>query len=112
MPLRDHFRPPLDDRHSWDEIHGQWPAMIVLQLFDLLPAGYEAAPKVHLGSFCEIDIATFEGEDAGARQRQHLDTAEQPSQRRRSRRWRSRPICRRRTNMKCAFTTCGAVAAW
>jgi hypothetical protein len=25
MPLRDHFRPPLDDVHSWDELHGGWP---------------------------------------------------------------------------------------
>jgi uncharacterized protein DUF4058 len=60
MPLHDHFRPPLDDRHSWEEIHGQWPAMIVQQLFPLLPDGYEAAPHIHLGSFFEIDIAAFE----------------------------------------------------
>jgi hypothetical protein len=25
MPLRDHFRSPLDDLHSWDELHGGWP---------------------------------------------------------------------------------------
>ena len=31
MPLRDHFRPPLDDIASWEELHGQWPAMIVQQ---------------------------------------------------------------------------------
>lgn len=29
MPLRDHFRPPLDDRHSWDGRYGGWPAVIV-----------------------------------------------------------------------------------
>ena len=29
MPLRDHFRPPLDDFMSWEGFHGQWPAMIV-----------------------------------------------------------------------------------
>ncbi|MBW3543052.1 MAG: hypothetical protein KY476_22565 [Planctomycetes bacterium] len=28
MPLRDHFRSPLDDVHSWDELHGGWPMMI------------------------------------------------------------------------------------
>ena len=22
MPLRDHFRPPVEKRHSWDELHG------------------------------------------------------------------------------------------
>ena len=27
MPLRDHFRPRLDDVHSWDELHGGWPMM-------------------------------------------------------------------------------------
>ena len=32
MPLRDHFRPPLDDIASWEELHGQWPAMIVMAL--------------------------------------------------------------------------------
>ena len=34
MPLRHHFRPPLDDVHSWDELHGMWPAMIVRQLIE------------------------------------------------------------------------------
>lgn len=66
MPLRDHFHPPLDDRHSWDEVHGQWPAMIVLQLHTLLPEGYEASPRIHLGSF-EIDIAAFESDNSGER---------------------------------------------
>jgi hypothetical protein len=31
MPLRDHFRPPLEKRHSWDELHGGW-LMIVVQI--------------------------------------------------------------------------------
>jgi hypothetical protein len=63
MPLRDHFGPPLAERRSWEEVHGQWPAMIVQQLFGLLPEGFEAAPRVHLGSFFEIDIATFEPDE-------------------------------------------------
>jgi hypothetical protein len=42
MPLRDHFRPPLDDAHLWEELHGQWPAVIVQQLRKKLPPGYEA----------------------------------------------------------------------
>jgi hypothetical protein len=29
MPLRDHFRPPLDDLTSWEGFHGGWPMMIV-----------------------------------------------------------------------------------
>jgi hypothetical protein len=47
MPLRDHFHPPLDDRASWEEFHGQWPAMIVIDLARRLPPGYVAAPRVH-----------------------------------------------------------------
>ncbi len=60
MPLRDHFRPPLGNRRAWDNLHGQWPAMIVLALSRKLPEGYFAAPTVHLGSSIEIDVATFE----------------------------------------------------
>ena len=58
MPLRDHFRPPLDDRTSWDGLHGAWPTMIVLAMARYLPPGYVAAPHVHLGSSIEIDLAT------------------------------------------------------
>jgi hypothetical protein len=32
MPLRDHFRPPLEGQRSWEELHGQWPVMIVMAL--------------------------------------------------------------------------------
>jgi hypothetical protein len=60
MPLRDHFRPPVENEHSWDELHGMWPAVIVQQLFPMLPAGYIAAPRVHLGTAFEIDVSTFE----------------------------------------------------
>ena len=60
MPLRDHFRPPLDDLTSWDGFHGQWPAMMVLALARKLPMGYVAAPHVHPGSMVEVDVAAFE----------------------------------------------------
>jgi hypothetical protein len=60
MPLRDHFRPPVDEIASWEELHGQWPAMIVHHLRNLLPSGYVAGPRVHRGSQVEIDVATFE----------------------------------------------------
>lgn len=60
MPLRDHFRPPLSTQSSWEEVHGQWPALIVQQLGKLLPPQYVAAPRVHLGAQAEIDIATFD----------------------------------------------------
>ncbi len=63
MPLRDHFRGPVDDFTSWDGFHGQWPAMIVQALARKLPRRYVAAPQVHLGSLAEIDIASFEEDD-------------------------------------------------
>jgi hypothetical protein len=50
VPLRDHFRPPLDNLVSWEELHGQWPAVIVQQLRKQLPAGYVAGPRVHSGA--------------------------------------------------------------
>jgi hypothetical protein len=38
-----------------------WPAAMVQQLFPLLPEGYTAEPRVHLGDYYEIDVCTFEG---------------------------------------------------
>jgi hypothetical protein len=57
MPLRDHFRPPLDKVRSWEELQGQWPAMIVMALARQLPPRYVAGPRVHLGASFEIDTA-------------------------------------------------------
>jgi hypothetical protein len=39
MPLPDHFRSPVNDSHSWNEVHGQWPGAIVRNLFTILPTG-------------------------------------------------------------------------
>jgi hypothetical protein len=63
MPLRDHFRPPLDDLRHWEGFHATWPVMIVAQLRRKLPRRYFAEPRVHPGSSAEIDVATFHGED-------------------------------------------------
>ena len=63
MPLRDHFRPPLDDQRSWDGLHGAWPAVIVMDLNRRLPPQYVAEPRVHLGSSFEIDVAASETEE-------------------------------------------------
>lgn len=60
MPLRDHFRSPVNDTHSWDEVHGGWPMEIVRTFSSLLPAGFRAAPKVHLGSPFEVDVSTYD----------------------------------------------------
>ena len=64
MPFRDHFRPPVSKRHSWEEVHGGWPMMIVQKLAPSLPEGYQAAPRVHLGSYFEVDVGAFENDDA------------------------------------------------
>ena len=60
MPLRDHFRSPVNDTHSWDEVHGQWPGEIVRDLRNVLPPGFRAAPNVHLGSSFEVDVTAYE----------------------------------------------------
>jgi hypothetical protein len=69
MPLRDHFRPPVEDKHSWDELHGMWPAVIVQQLFPILPEGYVAAPRVHLGTSFEIDVSTYKRNEPALEER-------------------------------------------
>jgi hypothetical protein len=56
MPLRDHFRPPISKRFSWEGFHGGWPMTIVQTLAPLLPEGYIAEPRTHLGSYYEIDV--------------------------------------------------------
>ncbi len=64
MPLRDHFRPPVSTRASWEGFHGQWPAVLVQQLRKQLPPGYVSEPRVHLGSQVEIDVVAFENDEA------------------------------------------------
>ncbi|CAN5389468.1 hypothetical protein BH11PLA2_BH11PLA2_48360 [soil metagenome] len=56
MPMRDHFRPIP----TWQPVHGGWPMAICIQLFSILPEGFVAEPRVNLGPYFEIDIATFE----------------------------------------------------
>jgi hypothetical protein len=59
MPLRDHFRSPLDDVHSWEGVHGGWPMMMVRELIKVLPEPYFAEPGVHLGTLYEVDVGTY-----------------------------------------------------
>jgi hypothetical protein len=40
-----------------------WPATIVLRLDRVLPDGYTAEPRVHLGTYYEIDVCTFEDDE-------------------------------------------------
>lgn len=62
MPLRDHFRPPVWTKASWEGFHGMWPATIVQQLSKVLPAEFTAEPRVHLGAYFEIDVCAYEEE--------------------------------------------------
>ena len=62
MPLRDHFRPPLDKKTSWEGFYGSWPAVIVMALNRELPPRYLAEPRVHLGVSMEIDVTAFDEE--------------------------------------------------
>jgi hypothetical protein len=64
MPLRDHFRPPVSKRASWEGFHATWPTCIVQQLRKLLPPGFVAEPRVHLGTLMEIDVGALESDDA------------------------------------------------
>src|SRR5262245_39480124 len=60
MPFRDHFAAGLRNTAAWQEVHAMWPAVIVQHLFRILPEGYAAAPRVHLGAEMEIDVAALE----------------------------------------------------
>jgi hypothetical protein len=64
MPLRDHFRPPVSKKASWEGFHGMWPASIVRQLRKQLPPGYIAEPHIHLGTLMEIDVGALESQEA------------------------------------------------
>jgi hypothetical protein len=63
MPLRDHFHPPVSKRSSWEGFHGLWPGLMVQELAPKLPDGFVAEPRVHLGSYYEIDVSTFEQQE-------------------------------------------------
>lgn len=62
MPLRDHFRPPLDSKRHWESMNATWPVTIVARLRPNLPKGFFAEPRVHLGISAENDVASFEDE--------------------------------------------------
>ncbi len=64
MPLRDHFRPPLDNLTAWEGLHSGWPMVIVMALSHVLPRRYVAAPGMHSGALVEVDIATYEHEES------------------------------------------------
>ena len=63
MPLRDHFQPPIWTKSSWEGLHGMWPATMVLELSKQLPEDFTAEPRVHLGTYFEIDVCAYEGDE-------------------------------------------------
>ncbi|MCG8585794.1 MAG: DUF4058 family protein [Pirellulales bacterium] len=65
MSMRDHFRPPLSDRTTWEAVPGGWPMVIVQTLGDTLPETFVAEPRVHLGTQIEIDVASFDQQAVG-----------------------------------------------
>jgi hypothetical protein len=70
MPLRDHFRPPLDAPPGWEGLFGGWPATIVVALSRRLPQEYVAYPLVHLAGVNEFGVhseAAYEVRVCGAK---------------------------------------------
>lgn len=61
MPLRDHFRSPVNDKHHRSQFHGGWPMKIVRTLFDILPPSYQAGPRLVPGSSFEVDVSVDDG---------------------------------------------------
>src|SRR5262249_30807435 len=48
----------------WDGLYGGWPVIIVIGLNRNLPERYVAEPRIHPGSAIEIDVATYERDEA------------------------------------------------
>lgn len=65
MPLRDHFHPPVSKRSSWEGFFGLWPGIIVQHLAPQLLDGMVAEPRVHLGSYFEIDNSAYARDEPG-----------------------------------------------
>jgi len=63
MPLRDHFRPPVETRMSWEGFHSAWPANMAGRLMRHLPEGYIAEAGNHLSTQFEVDVAGYEQEN-------------------------------------------------
>jgi len=62
VPLRDHFRPPLSKRRSWEGFHGCWPMTITQQLNAKLPLEFAAEPRVQLGAAFDVEDSSSKNE--------------------------------------------------
>src|SRR5271165_4890774 len=65
MPLLDHFHPPLSVQRHWEAFHSSWATKIADELTERwLPPNFIAEEHVHMGASVEIDVGTFEREQA------------------------------------------------
>ncbi len=60
MPLRDHFRPPIWKRASWEGLHGMWTGTILFQVSNNLPDDYAPEPRVKLGTYFDKDSCAYD----------------------------------------------------
>ena len=60
MPLRDHYRPPVELRVTWGSFHASWPVFMSLQIVENLPEGYIVEPTSSSGGRLEVDVAAYE----------------------------------------------------
>jgi hypothetical protein len=65
MPLLDHFRPPISRRLPWRTLHGGWLAELAVRLNTILPPGFVALESVQVGGRFELDVGTYEEDEAG-----------------------------------------------
>jgi hypothetical protein len=65
MPLLDHFHPPLSRTRHWENLHSAWANALRDQLNDVLPPRYFAEVQISLSRQVEIDVATFDDDQAG-----------------------------------------------
>ena len=112
MPLRDHFRPLLNKKSSWEGFHAMWPASIVRQWRQQLPLGFVAEPRVHLGTLIGIDVGALEADDAPRIEGQGATATRGPLGPRHFRAPRLRRIRPTSTNTKSASSTSSESDGW
>lgn len=69
MPLLDHFRPPVKSRLPWRTLHSAWLSELTVRLNAILPPGYVALETSQAGGRLELDVGTFELDEAGTADR-------------------------------------------
>jgi hypothetical protein len=65
MPIRDHFRAPIEYRLPWESLRSSWISEIAGRLNDLLPANFLALDRMRIDGGLEIDIGAAETGGAG-----------------------------------------------